>query len=382
LIGDLHYDVSDFFVSSDGNPITFDQPKMSDGDPLESWISFDSVNKILIFNDDDTNSGTVKVTARSFGGTTTSQSFYVAIKNTVPSISQKLGSITTIDNTTFSFSANLSETFTDNDALQVLYFSITSFPVFATATISGDILSVSGNASAFYAGSTYEVVIRASDTFDYREDSLKIKVNENYPPSRPSGFTSLLIALEDANTTHTIETFNDNDGDALSYSMTFSDDTALDSSWITFNTITREINFLANSSTPSFVPLKLTVQDTLNAPVTETITINVKFKPVDNSVVLDRAGEFVCLSQSAFQIDRNILIDDANIVSYSMVLSDGSPIPSWVTIKTPLTSSSGNFELNGTYPNFENSEYIVTVTATDEHGLSGSANFSILTKCN
>jgi len=296
-------------------------------------------------------------------------------------VDSALGSLTVFDNITFSNTYDISTVFKDPDSHHILTYSLVSYPPFTTTTLVGTTLSVSGIALFSDIGGSFEVVISASDSFDFQNDQLTIVVSENSPPSEPSTFSSTIIGYEDTSTTHIVEAFTDSDGDDITYSMEFSDSSALDESWITFDPLTLELIFTPTVSIASPVYLSLIAQDDHNDPVTSTITINIRYKPLDNPAVVDRVGIFICLSPTVYSLTRNIITDDANIVDYQVEQADGSAIPPWISIQTPLESPSGNFEANGTYPTFENTEIIFTVTATDEHGLVGTANFSIVTKC-
>jgi len=162
--------------------------------------------------------------------------------------------------------------------------------------------------------------------------------------------------------------------------MTMNDDTALDSSWISFNPISLILSLTPTSVQSSPTIVKLIAEDAYNDPTESLITITIKFKPKDNPSVIERTGTFVCQSFSYFEISRNILIDEDIISSYTVTLNDSSPIPSWLQVYYPDETTSGDFRFSGTYPTLDNTLYNFTISAQDSDGMIGTASFYIQSK--
>ena len=237
-------------------------------------------------------------------------------------------------------------------------------------------MTITGNATAAQVG-THTVVVTANDTFTTVSDTLTITINENFPPTKPATFTSTVNVNEGIAGVHTIEAFTDVEGNPITYALTNPDDSPLDPSWLSFNNISRQISYNPTANLSSPVPLKLAVSDPYNTPVTETIQIIINFAPKNNASVVLRTGEFLCLSQSTTQIDKNVLYDDAGISSYSVSFANGSATPSWLTVKSPSISPSGHWEFSGTYPIYEQVSLEFIIEGTDSQGLKGTANFFI-----
>ena len=251
-------------------------------------------------------------------------------------------------------------------------------PSFVNATLTGTVLSIIGNASLSDVGGTHVLTVNCTDSFTAVQDTLTINIAENYAPSIPSMSTTIIVK-EGVNDTQTLDAFTDAESDPLTYNLLLSDHSALNSSWVQFDPLTRQVNFTLDSDlgVPT-VSLTYFASDGHN-PITELpLTLNLKYKPNDNPLILARTGAMMVLANSNFTINRNILTDDAVISSYAFELADGTPLPSWVDVTLPSSSASGDFEFNGTYPIFDSTPLEVRIIATDVDGLQGSASFFIL----
>ena len=205
---------------------------------------------------------------------------------------------------------------------------------------------------------------------------------ENKPPTAPS--CSNIYTTETTGGTYTVPVFNDPEGDPVTYSVTFANGSALTSSWINFDAVTRVLVYHSPSSISSPLQLLISAADAYNPPTTVTINYYSDFAPKDNSSVAMRTGNFICFSTSSMTLSKTILTDEDSTLSYTITYANGTAAPSWLSIKLPSQSSSGNFEFSGSYSVFENVLYSFKITATDSKGQQGSAVFYIQTKsrCN
>jgi len=224
------------------------------------------------------------------------------------------------------------------------------------------------------------VQIAASDGFDKTINILTINVIENEPPTVPNPYITTRTAFEGTNSTVVYPEFDDTENDPVTYSMTYDDGSPINSSWITFNPLNRALRYYPQGSETSPLTLVMHASDPYNPPTVATTTMIIRFKPKDNPSIVSRTGEFVWNSFSSFEISKNILTSDDLINQYSITLSDGSPIPSWLQVLYPHQSASGDFKFSGTYPLYENILYDFIITATNINGLSGEAAFHIQTK--
>ena len=397
------YNISNFYSNPVGfsGPITYNVT-LDDDMPLPSWISFNSATNIITISSNNKQNAVVKVTANNTQDTQ-SQTFEVNILNTPPTLEDPFGGITKYENISFTELYDLVPMFSEPDPNQsivqyVLYFllkkcltpinlislyryEIAEWVSFWTCTISsGDILNVTGNPSMADIPGTNRVQITASDGFDKTLNILTINVIENEPPTVPNPYITMRTAFEGSSATVVYPEFDDTENDPITYSMTYDDGSPINSSWITFNPLNRALRYNPQGTETSPLTLVMYASDPYNPPTEAITTMVIYFKPKDNPSVVSRTGEFVWNSFSSFEISRNIITSDELINQYSITLSDGSPIPSWLQVSYPHQSASGDFQFSGTYPLYESILYEFTITATNVNGLSGEATFYIQTK--
>jgi hypothetical protein len=372
------YDVSKFFMNYFNVTFTFDTPTLKNGDNLPSWITFDSTSKIFTATTDSLGNVEVRVTGR-MGTSSIYQDFNVSITNSQPLVNSILSPIEFYENMTLNYPQDLQFAFVDLDPNQYLSFSFLNVPTFLNSTLLNTTLILDGFPSLSDVG-VYNLTVRATDTFSYTDQNLTIVIKENFSPTPPATFSDINV-FEGVSHIHTVEAFTDAESNPITYSMTFSNGSALDSSWITFDGPTRNVSVTAPSTINSPVLLKVFANDNFNPSTSGIVTLRINFKPKDNSTMIMRTGEFICLTHSTVYISKYILYDDDTITNYAFTLANGTAAPPWIQMTIPSVSASGNFEFNGTYPVFENKIYEFKLTATDSNGLIGSANFFIEAKC-
>jgi hypothetical protein len=74
----------------------------------------------------------------------------------------------------------------------------------------------------------------------------------------------------------------------------------------------------------------------------------------------------------SIDLDDFFSSQDGNSISYTVTLADGSPLPSWMSYD-PLTGI-----ISGVAPQNESGSYLVTITVTDNEGLSIKTNFWVV----
>ena len=354
---------------------------LDDDSSLPSWISFTDTTNIITIETDSIRATTVKVTATNEDFESLSQTFEVTIINNAPTVVSSMGSENLYENVTFTKIVNLTATFSETDPNQVIdEYVISEWVSFGTWDITGEILTITGIPSFSDIGGVFRVQVTASDGFDSVLDVLNIDVIENEAPTVPSSFNNAITVYEGVDTTRYIPEFDDAENDALSYSMTFYSGNPINVSWMTFNPLTRALWYIPPANQNSPLTLRVYASDSYN-PTTETILrMTIKFKPKDNPSIVDRTGEFVWTSFSSFEISRNILTDEDHLTDFSIALSDGSPVPSWLSISYPNETTSGDFQFSGTFPTIDETLFEFIITATDSDLMSGEASFYIQTK--
>ena len=241
-------------------------------------------------------------------------------------------------------------------------------------------MTLTGIAQLSDLGDNY-VKFRAFDLFDFVETNLTLTIVENFPPVAPVGLTTSISSIEGLPASANFAVFTDAEGDPISYSMTFTNGSHVNtSSWVTFDEVARQVTFTPIHELTSPFYLNLVVSDPYNADVITPIQLNIDFAPKDNTSVVDRTGYLLAGIDSTAYITSTVIYDENPIVSFGVLAIDGSAVPSWISIKYPNVSASGDFEFSGTYPLIEYKLFEFTLYATDIYGLVGSANVFIQTK--
>jgi hypothetical protein len=273
--------------------------------------------------------------------------------------------------------------FQDSDTNQSLTYTITGKPTWITDSKTGVIFTLNGTAPHSDIGD-HNVTFKASDSYDYIEDNLTITIALNDAPVAPiapaAALNKTIHSFEGKNESTTYPVFTDPEGDTITYSMTNNDGTPINSTWITFDPATRILNYLPIASLSTPLILKLIATDTHNPDVSNDITFNINFAPRDNPAVVSRTKDFIALHHTFVRISKNIITDDDTIASYALTFANGTAAPSWISMTLWTASASGEFEFDGTYPAHENKLYEFSISATDSHGLIGTANFFIQTR--
>ena len=323
----------------------------------------------------------MKVTATNDISESLSQTFEVIVTNNHPSIVSSMGIEVFYENVTFIEEIDLNNVFFESDPNQeIIEFNIVEWVSFGTWDIHEDILTITGTPSYSDIEEEFRVQVTASDGFDSNFDILTLEIIENEPPTVPSNFIDARTTYEGNDETVNIPEFDDPENDLLTYSMTFQNGNPINCSWMTFNPSTRVLRYFPQGNESSLFNLKLYATDSCNPPTEVILRLTIKFKPKDNPSIVYRTGEFVWTSFSSFEISRNILTDEDHLTDFTIALSDGSPVPSWLSISYPNETTSGDFQFSGTYPTIDETLYEFIITATDSDAMSGEASFYIQTK--
>lgn len=150
--------------------------------------------------------------------------------------------------------------------------------------------------------------------------------------------------------------------------MVFNNGSALDPAWITFDPATRVIQYRSPLTIGSPIQLKISAADAHNVPTDVVINYVTDFAPKDNPAVSVRTGELVSLFLGRFQLSKDLITDEDPNLSYNLQYPNGTAPPSWLIMKVPSVSNSGDFEFSGTYPVFEDKQIELQLVATDSKG--------------
>ena len=118
LADSILYNISNFYSNPSGFsvPITY-TVTLDDDTPLPSWISFNSLAKVIVISTDNKQNAVVKVTASNTQDTQ-SQTFEANIINTPPTLEDPFGSMTKYENISFTEIYDLVPMFSESDPNQ------------------------------------------------------------------------------------------------------------------------------------------------------------------------------------------------------------------------------------------------------------------------
>ncbi|CAK7009681.1 calcium-binding protein [Saezia sanguinis] len=167
--------------------------------------------------------------------------------------------------------------------------------------------------------------------------------------------------------------FTDPDGDALTYSITQADGSALPG-WLTYDAATRTLSGTPGNGDVGNFSLKVTATDPSGLSTSQDFTLhieNVNDAPYVTGVVdavnAKEGNVFRWTLPAGLFAD----IDEGDVLSYHITMADDSALPSWLTfdLQTGL--------LSGTPPSGANGHLALQIIATDLSGATANANLDI-----
>ncbi|MCP4276179.1 MAG: hypothetical protein GY779_07495, partial [Gammaproteobacteria bacterium] len=184
------------------------------------------------------------------------------------------------------------------------------------------------------------------------------------------------VTAEDGTFSFTVpaDTFSDPDvDDALSYSATLADDTALPS-WLSFDDTTRTFSGAPVNDDVGVIEVKVTATDGSDSLVTDTFSLTVNNTNDAPTVSTPIAGQTAIKDQAfSFQIPANTFtdVDVGDTLSYSATLLGGDALPGWLSFD-PATGEFGGVPDNAAVGDIQ-----INVTATDSNGAAVSDEFGV-----
>jgi Ca2+-binding RTX toxin-like protein len=170
--------------------------------------------------------------------------------------------------------------------------------------------------------------------------------------------------------------FVDPDGDALTYTATLANGAPLPA-WLTFNAATRTFSGTPANGDVGTITLRVVATDPSGAQGTGTFTLTVLNindapvlqKPIGNRTAVAGQGFGLMLESDTF-----VDIDAGDVLTYTASLSDGRPLPAWLTFD-PVTRTFSGTPAGGNAGN-----YRIVVRATDRSGVSAVDEFDLLVR--
>ncbi|GFE67498.1 putative Ig domain-containing protein [Chroococcus sp. FPU101] len=226
------------------------------------------------------------------------------------------------------------------------------------------------------------ILVRATDgdgAFTSTRFNLDV-INVNDAPVVSNAIADKNTAVgQNFNFTFANNTFTDEDlGDSLTYTATLENGSPLPS-WLSFNATTRTFSGNPTNADAGTFNVYVTATDEAGASVTDTFALNISDPTINNppSVANAIADQSTTEDQLfSFQVPENTFDDiDADPLTYSATLTDGTPLPSWLTFD-PATSTLSGTPTNSDIPTFSIT-YSIRVTATDPENASVSDDFAL-----
>lgn len=190
-----------------------------------------------------------------------------------------------------------------------------------------------------------------------------------------SGSLTAINTNELTSGSYTVPAFTDPDGDTITYSVTLSNGSALDSSWINFNATTRVLNYTTLDTTTSY-SFKVTAQDIYNTPTEMSFVMNVDLKPRVNTSITALSSSMVSMEVSTFQINGKLFSDEDSTLSYQLKNKNGTAAPTWLSV-IPPASASDNITIQGSSPTFMINDFELLLIATDSKGQTNNVTIHI-----
>ncbi|WP_375585357.1 putative Ig domain-containing protein [Cyclobacterium xiamenense] len=265
----------DTFSDADGDDLSY-TARLDDGSTLPSWLTFTGTSRTFSGTPDggDVGTITVKVIANDGKGATAEDSFTISI-NAKPSLANPIADQNALVDEAFglTFPAN---TFADADGDELTYTATladdSALP--AWLAFDGATRSFSGTATSSDVGSITVKVTAADGKGATAEDRFVLTIN-----TAPV----LVNALSDQRATENepftfvvpATTFSDADGDALTYTVTLEDGTALPA-WLTFDTGSLTFSGTPGTSDLGLIGITIIVDDGKGATAEDSFDITVR----------------------------------------------------------------------------------------------------------
>ena len=358
---------------------------LTDGSALPDWLSFNSSTHAFTGTPPSGTQDTtvsVRVTATDSSNASISDVFDIAIfaTNTPPVLSTPIPDQNASEDAAFSYVVP-ANAFTDADVGDTLSYSATladgsSLPSWlsfnaATHTFSGTPANGDVGAVTVRVTATDQTGAHVSDDF------VITIANTNDAPTLANAIPDR-AATEDAAFSFTVpaNTFADVDaGDTLTWSATLANGAALPS-WLSFNAATHTFSGTPANGDVGAISVRVNATDGAGASVSDDFVItiaNTNDAPTLANAIADQAAS----EDSAFNyvVPANTFadVDAGDTLTWSATLSNGAPLPSW------LSFNASTHTFSGTPANGDVGTISVRVTATDGSGASVSDNFDITT---
>ena len=370
------------FVDIDAGDSLAYTAQLANGDPLPSWLVFDSATRTFSGTPLNANVGTLslRVTATDVAGAAASSVFNVTVGNTndAPTVSAGAADQAATQDQPFSFTL-AANTFSDEDAGDSLSYTASlasggALPSWlhfdaATRTFSG----TPGNSDV----GQLAIVVTATDASGASvSDSFDVTVgNVNDAPIVVRAIDGQAAAQNQPfSFTLPVNTFTDIDaGDVLVLSATLANGDPLPG-WLSFDAATGTFSGTPANGDVGALNVRVAARDAAGASASSVFALAISnvndapvlVQPLADALATEDAAFSYTLPAGAFTD-----IDAADHLTYAATLANGDSLPAWLS----FNAATGTF--SGTPANANVGSVNVRVTATDGSGAQASDVFSI-----
>lgn len=382
--GTFSLDVKNNFSDVDVNDTLTLSATLKDGSALPAWLNFNPSTGEFTGTpgNDDVGVIEITVTATDNHQAQVSRTFTLEVIN--------VNDAPTIENQTFRIKPG-SETGTEVNTVVASDIDIQHGDVLTYEIIAGNddglftinpatgLITFTGNAEELVEDDVHTLTVRVTDVEEEEATAqVTIIVTPNSPPEAVTPILDPQEATQDDAFSFTFsdDTFTDVDGDPLTYSAQLEGGAALPS-WLSFDPTTRTFSGTPANADVGQIVVEIIATDTDGAAASATFAMtihNVNDAPVlDEPIPQQVAIEDVdfTFDASEYFLDIDLDVDPNEKLTYSAALSNGDPLPSWLS----LDPDSGTF--TGMPGNDDVDNLVIRVTATDTSGESISTTFEL-----
>jgi hypothetical protein len=269
----------------------------------------------------------------------------------------------------------LTATDPDSDPIQ---FSIVTAPSHGTVVITNTATGAyTYTPNPGYSG-TDSFAFRANDgIFDSALGTVSVVVAANQDPALVSPLPRRGATEKQLFTAQIpVNAFVDPDDDSLTYTATLENGAPLPA-WLTFNPANRTFSGTPTNANVGTIALRVIATDPNGARGEGTFTLtvlNVNDAPVLQKPISDQTATTGKGFSLVLAADMFVDVDAGDTLTYTARLSDGSPLPAWLTFDSVTRTFSG------TPAGEKVGSYRVIVRATDQSGISIADEFDLVVK--
>ncbi|MBW4491941.1 MAG: putative Ig domain-containing protein, partial [Oscillatoria princeps RMCB-10] len=370
----INYSIASAFSDPENDPIQY-YATLANGNPLPTWLHFDSSTGTFSGTPGNANIGTiaVKVCATNSGGFSASgasDTFNLTVSNFAPATASPIADQTATAGTLFNFIIP-GNTFSDADSDPLSYTAtlangnpLPSWLNFSNGTFSGN----PGNSDA----GTISVKVIASDTSNSSvSDIFNLTVQSSNPPALANLIPDQ-IARKGANYKFDINNIFSN---GTNYSATLANGSPLPG-WLSFSSYNLTFSGTPPTGETGTYSIKVSAQDGFGNPITDIFNLTVaNSEPVLVNPIADqitRRGLSLSSSTNPFNFSIGNAFSDADNdqLHYTATLADGSPLPVWLS----FNQDYGTF--SGTPRDIDVGTISIKVTASDSPNAGAGAGVS------